>query len=241
MKALTRHFQTADELCAYVAQINDTVILSFSGGKDAIGAWLQLRRYFKRIIPFYMYLIPNLSFVNNALKYYEDFFQTPILQYPHPSLYRMLNNLVFQAPENCHIIEDMQLKEHSYDDISLWVKQDCGLSLDTFTATGVRAADSMTRRCSILKWGALNPRRRTFFPIFDWKKPRLIEELKAANVKLSIEYILFGRTFDGIDYRFIHPLKKNFSEDYQKILEYFPLAELEILRRQWRHKWKKTT
>jgi len=236
-RMMERHFPDAGELCKYVAGMNGTVILSFSLGKDSIGAWLQLRRYFKKIIPFYFYLVPDLEFVNQSLKYYENFFEVEIQQLPHPSLYRMLNNLVFQAPENCHIIEEAELEEHDYDNIVKRWKRGLGISSDIFVAHGTRAADSMMRRASVKKWGSLNPRRRTFMPIYDWKKARLKEELTAANIKLPVDYEMFGRSFDGIDYRFLKPIKDRFPADYERILGWFPLAELEIKRREWREKY----
>ena len=82
-----------------MAQECDTAILAFSTGKDSIAAWLQMRRYFKRIVPYYCYSVPNLGFVERSLAYYEDFFGTHIYRLPHRSLYRCLRGLVFQPPE----------------------------------------------------------------------------------------------------------------------------------------------
>lgn len=234
---MERHFGNSDELCKYVAGISDTVILSFSVGKDSIGAWLHMRKYFKKIVPYYFYLIPGLDFVETALKYYEEYFGTQIAQLPHPSLYRMLNNLVFQSPENCSAVEDIELEEHDYDNIVKKWKRDVRLGTDMFVAHGTRACDSLMRRTSLKKWGSLNPRRRTFMPIYDWNKARLKECLVENNIKLPVDYEMFGRSFDGIDYRFLAPIKERFPADYEKILEYFPLAELEILRREWRDRY----
>lgn len=57
----------------------------------------------------------------------------------------------------------------------------------------------------------------------------LPEELVIGQ--LPVDYKLFGRTFDGIDYRFLKPIKENFPRDYEKIITWFPLAELELFRR----------
>jgi hypothetical protein len=83
-------FNSGEELCKYISEATDgKTLLSFSGGKDSIGAWLQLRRYFPEITPVFMYLIPGLSFVEESLSYFEDYFGTRIIRMPHPSLYRM--------------------------------------------------------------------------------------------------------------------------------------------------------
>lgn len=234
---MQRHFDTSEELCRYLADRSDTVILSFPLGKDAIGSWLHLREYFPRVIPYYLYLVPDLEFVNRSVRYFEDFFGTRIIQLPHPSLYRMLNNLTFQAPENCHIIEEMWLHGFDYTDIREWVLRDYDLPKSTFIASGVRRNDSLARRISIKRHGALNDKQMTFFPCFDWDKKRLVTRLYDAKVKLPVDYKLFGRSFDGIDYRFLKPIHDYFPADYRRILEFFPLAELEIKRREWRERY----
>jgi 3'-phosphoadenosine 5'-phosphosulfate sulfotransferase (PAPS reductase)/FAD synthetase len=212
----------------------DTIILSFSCGKDSIAAWLELRKRkyaFKRIIPVYMWLVPELEFVEESLAYYEQFFHTRIYRIPHPSFYRWLNNFTFQAPERCHIIEEINFPQPNYDDLVGWLAEDLGYKEKPWMATGVRAADSPTRRAAITRYGAINERRRTFFPVWDWNKARLIEEINAAGVKLPVDYRLFGRSFDGIDRRFMEPLQEHYPSDYRRILQFFPLADIDIFRR----------
>lgn len=234
---LKRHFQNSDEICRYVAAMCDPVILSFSCGKDSVAAWLQMRRYFKRIVPYFFYLVPGLKFVEDGLRYYEDYFKTEIYRIPHPSAYRLLNNLIFQAPENCHIVEESNIYEMDYDESSELIAAEAKIPLDTFTAHGTRASDSIMRRSSVKKWGSLNPKRHTFMPIFDWKKADVIECFVKARIKLPADYTMFGRSFDGIDYRFIEPIKNHFPQDFERILEMFPLADLEIKRREWRERY----
>lgn len=88
-----------------VRQSQDKTLLAFSTGKDAIAAWLAIRDSFDEVIPYYLYLIPDLEFVNESIDYYERFFNTKIIKLPHPSLYRLLNNFIFQPPERCLVIE----------------------------------------------------------------------------------------------------------------------------------------
>ncbi len=227
-------------MCEYLAGENDQVILAFSCGKDSIGAWLQLRRFFRRIVPYYCYLIPDLEFVERSLAYYEDFFETKICRLPHPSLYRMLNNLVFQAPENCAIIEEMDLPDIDYGDIREVVVKDNEMPRSTYVANGTRLVDSLARRIAMKRFGPINRREKKFYPIFDWRKERLTDELRRAGVRLPVDYLMFGRSFDGIDYRFLKPVADKFPKDYKKILEIFPLAELELRRREFLERYYET-
>jgi 3'-phosphoadenosine 5'-phosphosulfate sulfotransferase (PAPS reductase)/FAD synthetase len=231
---MQRHFSTGEAVCEYVANICPDVVVSFSLGKDSIAAWVQMRRFFRTVKPFYMYLIPDLGFVESELKRFEDRFQTPIVRMPHPSLFRMLNNLVFQAPERCRVIEEAGLATLSYDKCAREVITALGWSKSTFVGHGTRSADSLMRRASVKKWGCLNPNRKTFMPISDWNADRVAQCFRDERIKLPVDYEMFGRSFDGIDERFLRPIHDRFPEDYAKILEWFPLADLELKRMDWR-------
>lgn len=228
-----KHFADGKELCRYVrAQYGPVALLSFSLGKDSIAAWLQMREHFPRIVPYFLYMVPGLGFVERGLEYFESVFGCRIYRLPHPSLYRLLNNLVFQAPENCAIVERMRLRLFEYEEISGFVRRDAKCET-AFAAQGVRSADSPMRMLAIKKHGPINYRRQTFYPVFDWHKADVISAIERAGVKLPYDYTMFGRTFDGLDYRFISVLKEHLPEDYERVLRFFPLAELELLRRQW--------
>ncbi len=223
---------SGDEVIRLIREETDTITLAFSCGKDSIGAWLALRPHFERIVPIYMYLVPDLEFVERSLVYYEEFFSTPIIRVPHPSLYRMLRNLVFQAPENCAIIEACDFNGIDYVDIVDLIREDEHLPASSYHATGVRAADSPIRRGAVTRFGPINRKTRTFWPIWDWHKARLVQVLRDSNVKLPVDYKIFGRSFDGIDYRFLIKIREHFPRDYERILDLYPLADLEIFRRQ---------
>lgn len=189
-----------------------------------------MRPHFDRIVPYYLYLVPGLEFEEESLDYYERFFGVKITRLPHVSVYRLLNNLVFQAPENCAVVEQADLPEPSYEDIRIAMTKKFGLSEDTFVADGVRAADSPMRRVAIMKHGPISWRQKKYHPVWDWLKADLVDCFRREGVKLPIDYKLWGRTFDGIDLRFLVPLKRHFPRDYRRVLEFFPLAELEVFR-----------
>lgn len=211
-----------------------TTLLAFSCGKDAIAAWLAIRPMFKRIVPVHYELVPGLDFVQRSLAYYEDFFGCKIIRRMHPSFIRMLRNCVFQPPERWRAIEEACLpgdKAYSHEAILDDVKAELGLDPNTFVATGVRAADSPYRRMASDKHGAVNWKRLSWWPVYDWKLANVDESLQTAGVKLPVDYLLWGRSFDGIDHRFLAPMKERLPEDYARVLEWFPLADLELFRR----------
>lgn len=234
MKHVLQHqlFATSEELCASVAEeSNGTAILAFSCGKDAIGSWLQMRRHFTKIVPVYLYLIPDLHFVKESLAYYEEFFGTPIYTLPHPSLYRWLNAAMWQSPDRIRKIAEANLPNFEFQDVWQMVREDFGLEDSALAGVGVRSADSIIRRTSIKQYGPVNRKKKEFFPIFDWNKARLLQELRDSGVRLPVDYQWFGRSFDGLDARFLAPLKEHAPDDYARVLEWVPLADIDIFRR----------
>ena len=224
-------YNNSDELCAKIAERTKGVtLLRFSCGKDAIASWIQLKRYFHTIIPIYHYLHPDLDFVNNSLNYYEDYFKTKIIRVPNALLYKHLNSGLYQDRKNWEFIDSFALNNFDNDDANELIKKQKNIAINTMTAIGVRAADSLNRQLSIKKYGAVNEKRKTWFPVYDWNIEKLTNEIKKEGVKLPVDYKIWGKSFDGLDYRFIKPLKDNFPNDYEKLKILFPLIDVEIKR-----------
>ena len=240
IQSLRTHFSSSDELCEYMCDLSGgNTLLAFSTGKDSIVCWLKLRRYFKNIVPYYLYCVPGgpLSFTETALQYYEDFFGTRIIRLPHPAMYYFWNNAVFQAPENLRILENANLYDFTYEDINELVRH-TGENLEmAYQATGVRSADSIVRRQAMLRYGQVNHNQKRYYPVYDYKKEDMVRELDEANIALPIDYEWFGRSFDGIDYRFTSIIKEKSPEDYDRICAAYPMVELDILRQQYRREF----
>lgn len=202
----------------------------FSGGKDAVASWLKLREYFHTIYPVFYYLLPNLQVIEENLQYYEDYFKTKIIRVPNPNLFRMLNSGVYQTPTTNRIIQSYEFPDYTYDDVFEWVKEDLNLPPSTWVAIGNRMFDNLNRYGSIKKYGAHNEKRRTFYPVWDYKIADVVDICKKHNIKLSKEYTIWGKSFDGLDHRFIKPLKEHYPGDYEIVKSYFPLIEADLLR-----------
>lgn len=208
------------------------VLLAFSRGKDSIAAWLALRDAGVEVIPFHMYRIPGeLDFERESMEYFEGFFSTRIARLPHEAIYRWLNGQVYQAPERLAIIEAAQLPTPSYEDIVSCFCADLGFRRsDIWLADGVRACDSIVRRLAIQKSGAQKQKSMKVSVVWDWTKSDVMGAIAAAGVRLPVDYEWFGRSFDGLDARFMVPLKENAPADYAKVIEWYPLVEAEVMR-----------
>lgn len=230
------HFTSSAELRAHLRDLSPDgkIVLAFSRGKDAIAAWLALRDSFE-VVPYYCDPIPGLAFIEESVAYYERVFATKIHRFPHPSLYRQLRNLVFQPPERWTAIVAADLPRvkgsNPFADVDRRTRELCG-SPQAFVATGVRAADSLNRRLSILHRGPVRWSDRTAMVVYDWTLGDIETAMRRADVRLPIDYEWFGRSFDGIDHMFVEPLRRHAPEDYRRVLERFPLCDLEMFRRE---------
>lgn len=221
---------TSKEVLQRLKDLDQPVALSFSCGKDSLAAWIAMREYGIEIIPVYFWLVPDLEFVNDELSYFEEFFGTHIYRYPSPSFFRLINGCVDQPPERLRFIEAASLPTPDYQQTWEVVLDELGLDPKTWKADGVRAADSLNRRASFVKHGVMKESNRKVSPVADWLKGEVMEALDGAGVKLPIDYELFGRSFDGTDYRFTEPMRKHLPDDFQRLCDWFPFLVTDIIR-----------
>lgn len=220
----------SDYLCEKMAEISKgQVILMFSRGKDSTSAYYQLKKYFKKIHLVYKMRVPGLQFVENSLLYYEEKFGQKIHRIVHPDFFHMINNYTFQTPARAAGIYKIGIPTHTQREYDTLIPVDLGLK-DVWIASGVRMADSLIRRHALSKFGVINKKTRFFYPVFDWTNDMVRSCLNKNNITLPIDYELWGRTFDGLKYRFVKHVKERFPEDYEVIKFWFPLIELELKR-----------
>jgi len=51
-----------------------------------------------------------------------------------------------------------------------------------------------------------------------------------AGIPLPVDYEWFGRSFDGLDFRFLEPMSRFAPADYERVLDWFPLADVQMFR-----------
>lgn len=207
--------------------------LSFSGGKDSVAAWLHMKELgcWNEIVPVYYYMIPGLGFIEEMLTYYENFFQTKIIRLPSPNTIGEWANGYLLTPMTYRAYISMYkyLYPYEFDDIDKWVRDDYKDS-KCWIATGMRMYDGVQRYGAIKQTGGIREKEKKFSPIFDWKIADIVGCISHFKCKLPPDYHVWGKSFDGTDYRFLLPLKKQWPEDYDRLKKYFPLLDLNILR-----------
>ena len=108
-----------------------------------------------------------MSFEEDSLKYYEDYFQTRIIRLPHPSIFGFyLDGTYIDPPVNAEcerMIKEGSLYEFEYEDIHDIIEFNIPNLKNAYQASGVRMADSPMRRISIKKHGAVSHSKKTWF------------------------------------------------------------------------------
>lgn len=226
------------------------VVLSFSRGKDSIAAWLALLDAGARVHPYYMYLVPErlpdgtmapgMPFERESIAYFEQVFGTRILQLPHTSTWRFLRFLVYQAPHRAQVLDAAHLSKVPFDLMNTIVKEHYGLPADTWVVDGVRAADSPNRRTSMLRFGPNNGKRRKFRAVYDWRKKHVMAAITDAGIELPVDYRIWGRSFDGLDYRFTGPMAEHLPADFAVLRRWFPMLSADIFRQQLKARYLPT-
>lgn len=220
----------SSQVRAQLAAEGKPVLIAFSRGKDSIAAWLACRDAGIPCIPFHWEGVPGMRFVDDSLRYFEDVFQTRIHRYPHPSFYRQLRNFVFQPPERYEVIEAMHLPNWTVKGMEDRIRSDLGLPPNTWVVDGNRASDTMARRTNITRMGYLRPTTGKASLIGDWRVSETRAYIAAHNIKLPVDYDIWGRSFDGLGYHYVEPLARHFPEDYDVVRDWFPLIDLELMR-----------
>lgn len=232
MESLPDPIQSSREAIAYVADQTSDVILSFSGGKDSLAAWLNLREVAPalNITPIYHYMVPRLAFVERYLDYVEGRMGVRILRLPHPRLTYWLRHASYQPPKAADQILDLTFPFRDYGDFIARAILEYDLPQNTWVAVGTTQNDSANRRLTFRKHGMVREAERKLFPIGDFTKTQIIDIIRRHGLKLSPDYRIWRRSFDGLDWFFLEGVRRHYPEDYERILDFFPMLKLEQKR-----------
>ncbi|WP_024517048.1 hypothetical protein [Bradyrhizobium sp. Tv2a-2] len=226
-----KHPRGDDLIASYKERFGDKTLIAFSRGKDSVAVALALRDKIE-VIPFYYDYPMKLSFVEESLAYYEKhLFGRRILRMPDVAFNKHLRDGFLQPVRRAEILTNASLPRLDHPDILRMVKKQEGIEgTSILTATGVRALDNAIRFLSIKKHGPIRSTAGNWAPIWHWSKQDLLDAIESSGISLPPDYTFLPRSLDGFSYLFLIPLKERFPEDYQRIIEWLPLAPVEEKR-----------
>ena len=203
-----------------MAKMTDEVIVGFSGGKESVVVLDLCMKHFKRVVPFFMYYIPGVSFQEKTLHWYEDKYGTEIIRLPHFELSEMMR---YGTLRN----EDLTVPIISINDIYQWMRDSYGIR---WIAAGERSGDSVIRGAMIKHSGSIDANRGRFYPVAWWTKQEILDYIRFKKLYLGVDSRSMGASFTGVNTESFLFLKQHFPTDYQKLLKLFPLAEGAVTR-----------
>jgi hypothetical protein len=221
---------SADLVHVARAMAGNRLLLSFSG-RDSLAAWLFLRDRDFEVIPYWSYMVPHLSYDDQMLVYYERELGAHIIRLPHPLTYWLLRRGAWQTPDTATMLKAANLAVFDFASIEAHLAKHFGLGDNYLSAVGIKAADNLMRLRLIRQMGPIGQkRRRYYYAVWDWKTADVKAYIQRHGLKLSRCYSYWGSTGDGIEYGWLAYLRDHLPDDFQKVLDLFPLADLELYR-----------
>lgn len=154
------------------SSVTDSVIVAFSGGKDSIVTLDLCFKYFKNVVPFFMYLVPHLEFQEKMLQWYERQYNTEIVRLPHFELSNLLKYGSFTLPHyGVEIVTINDIYEYMRNETDFY-----------WVAAGERCADSIVRNAMIKNSGSIDYKRGRFYPLA-FGKEHLSETVVVFTIK----------------------------------------------------------
>lgn len=205
-----------------VKQHSDSIMVSFSGGKDSCAVLDMCVRAFDHVEAFFLYFLPGLECAEAELEKARKRWGVTIHQYPHWVGARALRSGVFRAPS--YQFDD--LPDYKLRDIYDLVIRNHKIPM---IATGNKKADSLWRRRNL---STIAHYTDVCHPIIGWSMPDVLTYLgkhniprpsgsatRATGIDLSTPSLLWMHD--------THPA------DFKRICEVFPFAEAVVWRRSW--------
>jgi phosphoadenosine phosphosulfate reductase len=204
------------------ARISDSCLVSYSGGKDSLAVLDLCARSFKRIICFYMFLVPGLDVIERQMEYARERWKVQILYYPHRAFFTALKEGTFCKDTRWNEELPMIKLRELYD----WVVMDTGIPQ---IATGAKSSDSMARRRFFKNTESWDD---VFYPLKGWNKHDVLAYCRAQGIILPDAHK--GNT-TGVDLstRSLLWLHDTYPDDFQKLCQWFPFAEAVVKRREF--------
>ncbi len=226
----------SDALCREIAErSNGVCLLSFSRGKDALAAWLNLSRFFNRIIPFTCAAVPHIPFADEYLAYVERIFGTHVIRFQDVGLYCTVDALQFQYPHYEEWIDSAQLPVYDAQDIANIIRNHLGLP-NAWTAYGLNASDSIDRMITVRQCRGRYYGTRSFYPNYDWTHKQIMQVLQDSHIRLSNEYHIASRSFaGGLMPHNLLAVEKRAPDLFRQLEFYYPLLKASLARSHWRN------
>lgn len=200
-----------------------TCIISFSGGKDS---WVTLDlacRVWgpKNVNCYNLYIVPELECELREFRKVERKYGIHVRRLPHPGLQAALKSGHLQ-PVPTSFKRKMQ-----HLDLYRFVRN---VTASEWILFGHRMDESLQRRGMIRKSRGVITHLQKAYPLWNWTSPDVYHYLKASGIPAPEQYTESDTTGFSLAPNSLLYIREKYPEDYKKVLELFPFAEVQFLR-----------
>ena len=206
-----------------LAQKHESALVAFSGGKDSLVCLDLAVKHFKRVVPFFMFLIPGLRCIAEKTAIVRERYGLEMLQYPHFLLFLAYNRSLY-CKKSLRMAKT--LTEFGLTDIYAAVMSDTGIRL---IINGSKETDSLWRRQKYFKFMTME---QVVYPIKTWRKIDVMAYLSMNDIPVPASS---GHQSTGIDLSTPSLLRLHdcYPDDFARMEKYFPFIGAVVKRREW--------
>lgn len=203
-----------------MSRVTDSINVGFSTGKESIVTLDLCFRYFKKVQPYFLYTVPNLSFQEKVIQWYEEKYGVEMIRMPAECVSEYFKY-------GCYRLSDMTFPIVSERDVMNYIRQKSDIY---WVASGERIDDSLFRRAMIKHSGTISDVNGRMFPVATWKKSEILEYIKFHKLMIGKDSKLMGHSARVLQAQDLIVIRDNFPEDYERILHLYPFAEAAVKR-----------
>lgn len=205
-----------------VARTAPGVIVMFSGGRDSLATLDLCARAFDRVVCAYLWVVPGLRCVEGPLERACENAGAELVRLPHWTLIRYMQAGTYNVRTRGH-----HLKQLRWVDMEEHLREVTGL---LWVASGSRADDSWVRRLQSRRFGTVNHRSHRLTPLHDWRAREVSDYLRARSIPAPPPDMWGQKGARSQGFELTRTclgwLRAKYPQDYQRVLEWFPLAEV---------------
>lgn len=216
---MNKYLQTI-EIIRRIRQETDTAVLYYSaGGKDGIALLDMLAREFKKVICYYMYIIPDLDHIRPYIHWAQTHYHNvDVRSIKHYQADYFEKYGLFREPN-----EDV--KTRSIGDIEQAVRDETGI---IYGFSGMKGVDGYMKRMRLKKFAKTGyvTDKGMVYPLALWTNKEVLKYIDRMNLIKPFVYEAskVSQGF-GIDLPTLLMLRTKYPNDYLKTLKEFPFAE----------------
>lgn len=202
---------------------HDAIAVAYSDGKDSRCVLDLCRRYFRRVMPFYMQVFPGMPLEERMIDEAERRIGLPILRTPHWVLAKFIRSGLYCDPS----FRNESIPDYGVMDVFALAMSETKTRV---VATGEKKADGQRHRLRM----QFATHSDIIQPLANWKKFDVLAYIKLRNIPTPVD-VGGNNVSAGLDLseKTIFWLYDNSREDYDFVARRFPYIEAVIKRREF--------